>query len=259
MEEASWLDNLTEIVDTVPAGIIVYNADGQAVFANPEAGRIFGVSRVSLLGRLFNDPQWRFTDLDGTSFTDADHCFSVSMQTGQSTYGIDQVVELPDRARVILSVNAAPLRTKERGEIVAVIKSFIDVTQTREAQKALAQSEYRYRTLTEAAADPIYIVDSSDTLKYVNKAGANLIKKEQADLIGRPVSEIFRQQTAKMFHVHRLEAMEAGKPMSFEESFKSDGKEIWMETKIVPMREPDGRIDSIVGISRDVTSRKRKK
>jgi diguanylate cyclase (GGDEF)-like protein/PAS domain S-box-containing protein len=67
----------------------------------------------------------------------------------------------------------------------------------RQAQKALSESELRFRDLAEASPDAILIADSSGVLLFANRAAGSLFEYPEAALIGRPVASLlpdFRPQ-----------------------------------------------------------------
>ncbi|HWZ86751.1 MAG TPA: EAL domain-containing protein [Thermoanaerobaculia bacterium] len=60
----------------------------------------------------------------------------------------------------------------------------------RQAQKALSESELRFRGLAESAPDAILIVDAADTLLFANRAAGILFGYPVAALIGQPVTSL---------------------------------------------------------------------
>ncbi len=187
-EKEAWLDKLTQIVDTVPAGIVVYSPAGHAVFANPEAGRILRVPRLSLLARPFNDPRWRAAKIDGTPCSDEDYCFTVAMQTERSVHDIHQVVELPDGTRAILLVSAAPLRGSS-GDIEAVVESFLDVTDTIDEEVRQRRAKELSDALNEINVIITSTLDFDELAQEVVVAAAEALHAESCGVMTRETGD----------------------------------------------------------------------
>ncbi len=187
-ENGTWLDKLTQIVDTTPAGIVVYSPDGHAVFANPEAGRILRAPRLSLLGRLFNDPRWQAAKIGGTPFSDEDYCFSVAMRTGHSVHDVHRVVELPDGARAILLVNAAPLRGSS-GDIEAVVESFLDVTQAKDEEVGQKRAQELSDALNDLCVTITSTLDFDEIVQKVVVSAAEALGAESCAVLTREADD----------------------------------------------------------------------
>ncbi len=132
-EDTVWRDQLAEIVGALPAGVLVQNHDGVIAYANVEAGRILGQSSVELIGKRQNNPLWQETTVDGRPLVDRERISSRVMRTGLPIHNEEIGVERADGTRVIISVNGAPFKDSS-GNINAVITSFSDVTELKEAE-----------------------------------------------------------------------------------------------------------------------------
>ena len=91
-------------------GIIVVNRSGRIVFANPAAERLLGLAADEIVQRAFNAAAWHITDHDGRPIPDDQLPFQQVMRGVPRVAGAQLAVESPDGTRVLLFVNAAPLR-----------------------------------------------------------------------------------------------------------------------------------------------------
>ena len=66
-----------------------------------------------------------------------------------------------------------------------------DITKQKKAEDELKESEKRYRTLTEAAQDSVFIIDRQDNITFVNSYGASLFGQLPKDIIGKPRKMMF--------------------------------------------------------------------
>ncbi len=94
----------------------------------------------------------------------------------------------------------------------------------RHAQKALSESELRYRTLAESAPDAILTIDAAGTLLFANRAAETLFGYAVAALIGQPVTSLLPD-----FQPHRPKA-EDGQPVRFGAAGRhADGRTLPLE------------------------------
>jgi PAS domain S-box-containing protein len=125
-----------------------------------------------------------------------------------------------------------------------------------EARKTLRNSEERYRTLAEAAYDAIFVINSEYRLEYVNHFGAKLFGLSPRDVAGKPhlslLPGISGVQKDKLDEVSAI-----GIPAYFEGKTSLTSGNLWLGTMLVPLKNESGTVTSVMGISRDITERKK--
>lgn len=126
-----------------------------------------------------------------------------------------------------------------------------------ESREQLAESEERYRTLAESARDLIFIIDKDDTVVYVNTFAAQSVGKPREEIIGKPRSALFGGEAGKHQRKSIETVLSKGQPVKIESTLPLPTGDIWQDTLLVPIRDRDGTITGVMGISRDITKRKR--
>lgn len=124
-------------------------------------------------------------------------------------------------------------------------------------EKELWETGERYRTLAEAAEDPIFIVDKDMRLQYCNSFAARLFKVAPGELIEKHLEDLFPSDTFTHQMINLQKVFEAGLPLSIANRFKFPDEELWLDTKLVPLRNDSGSVNAVMGISRDITELKR--
>ena len=126
-----------------------------------------------------------------------------------------------------------------------------------ERTQALRMSEERYRTLAEASQDMIFIIDKEDCVQYVNQTAIKHFSVEISDILGKPRSNLFPPDVAtRQFSILR-KVHESGEPQYSESLIPFFGEQpLWISTWLVPLRDEEGEIVSILGVSRDITRQK---
>lgn len=164
---------LLSIFQTIPDGITILDGTGQVIAANTTAERILRLTRSDINERVYNDPSWFITTVDGHPFPEDELPLARVMQTSQPVYGIEYAINHADGTRRILSINASPLFDAEE-QIINIIAAFSDITdrkQTEEERIQLVQ-EQAARALAEnsqqqsAFLAQVSAVLSSSSLEY---------------------------------------------------------------------------------------------
>lgn len=256
MDEAIWSRQLLELViETIADGVLVLSKEGRAVFANRSAERILGLRRSDILGRAYNDPAWKITTVDGKPFPEENLAFAQVLRTGKPVYGVELSIERPDGRRITLSVNSAPIRDREGG-LVNVVNSFTDITEHKQAEEALRESEELYRTIIEYSNDWIWTVDTEGRFLFFNKRAEEVSGYRLEDWRGKTFAPLIVEEDLP----HVVEVFQktlAGQPQQYEVRVKAhDGKILALSVNTAPIYSK-GAVVGTVSFGRDITERKR--
>jgi len=160
-----------------------------------------------------------------------------------------------DYREIPIADSGSPI-VNEKGEIIGVVLVFRDQTEERAAQKALMESESRFRQLVENAPEAIF-VQTNGCFAYVNPAALRLFGVDSASqLIGQPVMERFHPDFRDIVRerIHLLNDMCEEVPNIEEIYLRLDGTPFNVEVSAVPITY-DGLNGSLV-FFRDITERK---
>ncbi|MCF8043536.1 MAG: SpoIIE family protein phosphatase [Desulfarculaceae bacterium] len=124
------------------------------------------------------------------------------------------------------------------------------------AQQALAQSEQRLQDIMTFSPAVIYLKDHAGRYQFINRRFEQLMGIKQEQALGMTDREMFPAQTAKALHRHDKQALVGKGPLHSEEQIRQkDGMHSYLTAKF-PLRDPDGRIYGVCGISTDITELK---
>jgi PAS domain S-box-containing protein len=120
-----------------------------------------------------------------------------------------------------------------------------------------ARASQRYRALAENAREDIFVVDSDLTVAYMNTYAAREFgESDPGALVGRSVRDLFPTSDVPRITSDLRQAF-AGTEAYSEMEFRFDDRAKWLGTRLVPLPGPGGRIESVLGISRDISGAKR--
>jgi len=126
----------------------------------------------------------------------------------------------------------------------------------RRASEGLHETETLYRALAEASPDMIFIIGRDDRVEFVNRIAAEILGRKPEDLIGRPRAQFFPSGPSQRQGERISDVFESGKPLFIENYTPFKGRDIWLHTWLVPLKNEAGEVTSVLGISRDITERK---
>jgi len=243
--------NLAPVLDTMVDGMVIVDCSGRIVYANRAAEVILEISRKRILSKAYRDRDWRQIDEQGRPYPLRELPLAIALGEQREVKGLEHGIVAPDGRVKWLSVNAAPLLDPQ-GELYGAVASFRDITSRKQTERALRESERRYRLLLESISDGAYALDRQWRYVVVNEAAAQLVNTSKEDLLGARITDLFPGiEETVFFHTYR-QVMKSQKPCTVVDEFTfRDGRKGWYEVRVYPV--PEG----ILCISTDITARKR--
>jgi len=155
------------------------------------------------------------------------------------------------------TVHLLPIRDGS-GAVIYGMGVAVDITDRKRAQERLADNETRLRAIIDAEPECVKVLDASGRVLTMNPAGLTMIEADTPEqIVGHDVLSIVAPEYRNAFAdlSRRVFAGDTG-TLEFEIiGFK--GTRRWLETHAVPLRTPRGEVHSVLGITRDITNRKR--
>jgi PAS domain S-box-containing protein len=159
------------------------------------------------------------------------------------------------RVPVLLSVTA--LRD-ERRQITGFLGVGYDVTERKQAEAALRESEARYRMLAEYSSDIIARLSAEGTLSYISPASAVVLGYEPSALVGKSIFDLIHPDDQEAVGRTLQKASDIHVLSTFTcRACTSEGDFLWLETSLRRLHEPLAGSQQFVAIARDVTERKK--
>lgn len=145
----------------------------------------------------------------------------------------------------------------EKGKPIRIMGSMVDITQRKKNEKMLAENENYLRTILQTEPECVKILGPNGELLYMNPAGLAMIEADNEqqvlshnieELVDIKYRSVFTSLTKKVFdgNSEKLEFEITG----------LKGSHRWLATHAVPLKDAQGSITSLLGITRDITQRK---
>ncbi|MDS4069504.1 MAG: PAS domain S-box protein, partial [Candidatus Competibacter sp.] len=183
--------------------------------------------------------------------------FTEAMQGG-AIYELEHRIVRPDGSVRWVYDRAHPY-FDEKGDLLRYVGATLDITERKQAEEALRESEWQYRLLAENATEGIFWLDPNGSFKYVSPAFGNLFGYPPEQFLADPTLMVRilhpEDQIAYQVHFEQLAVLD-------EEEFefrltRRDGEVRWISHQCQPIFDEAGHYLGRRGIHRDITERKR--
>jgi PAS domain S-box-containing protein len=121
----------------------------------------------------------------------------------------------------------------------------------------LTKSEQKYKSLVENAEDIIFSINYSGNFLSVNKYGAAFFGKTEEDIVGHNISEILSRPSAETFLLTIQKVFDTKESRQITHLVIIGERQFWFNTNLRRLFDEAGNIYAVLGISRDVTERRK--
>jgi len=135
--------------------------------------------------------------------------------------------------------------------------SLTDITERKLMEGALRNRKEYYKILAESSQDMIYVIGRDDMIEYVNGSAAKYLGLSPKEITGMLRSNFFPTELADHQKVRLDKVFETGLPEHTEDLMIVQGREIWQDTFLIPLKAEGEEIYAVLSISRDITEHKR--
>jgi PAS domain S-box-containing protein len=175
------------------------------------------------------------------------------MESGKTEYIEEKYIQ--NGQEVIVQTAKTPLKD-EKGNTIGILGIFWDITEHRQIQEALKESEERYRTIIEHSNDMIWILDTQGRYQFVNKHCEEFSGLKLDYFLGKSfIPFIDKKDLPKVIDVFHKTLN--GEPQQYEVSVKKeDGSNFFLLVNTAPIYSKR-EVVGTVSFGRDITERKK--
>ena len=158
------------LLNTLPDGVVMINADGKIAACNRKGAELLGLREEEYLGLVVASPSWKAIKEDGSEFPSMEFPAMVSLQTGFPQRNVKMGIQHPNGMFVWLSVNSQALIRPGEFEPYAAVVSYSDITEAMKNQKELQRSNERFFHAGRVTSDTIWDIDLETNEIYRSEA-----------------------------------------------------------------------------------------
>ena len=213
------------LLENSPNPILVANPDTSIRYVNPALEQTTGFSSEELIGRKPPYPFWTEETLDMTHKD-----FGEAFKKGAR--GLEKVFQKKNGERFWVEINTTRVITN--GEFKYHLANWSDITDRKQAEDDLRQSEERYRSVVEDSIHGIIIFKQGFNIQFVNQAAVKMFGFDKTDeLVGLNSLE---RLVAPEYHSEiqgRVADLEDGKFIPTHpgwQGIRKDGTRIWVQS-----------------------------
>ncbi|MEI6415348.1 MAG: PAS domain-containing protein, partial [Pseudomonadota bacterium] len=176
-------------------GVVIQEADGRIVDANPAAERILGLNLDQMRGVSSLDPSWRTVHEDGTEFSGPEHPAMVALRSGLPVIGVVMGVFHPgDQDWRWIRIDAHPRHDPESGAVRQVFTVFSDITEMRRAYLEMRQARKFLADVMVAASEvSIIATDQNGLITTFNLGAERLLGYSAGEMVGKQTPAILHR------------------------------------------------------------------
>ncbi len=234
-----------QIIQEVTEGIVVEDREGIFTFANPAAAEILGYMPSELVGM-----HWM-------AITPPHQRAAVDAANGRRARGEADRYELElvkkDGQPIFAMVSGTPHFDTE-GNFAGTMSVFTDITARKQTEE-----EVKFQAMVlNQIQNSVVVADLEGTILYVNAEAMRNQKREQKELVGKPV-DVYGEDPSRGATQQQImeNTLQNGGWHGEIVNYAADGTEVVMDLRTTLIRDDRGEPWRIVGIGTDITARKR--
>lgn len=179
-----------------------------------------------------------------------------ALKTGEQQSGLEFRHNRKNGSWFWASNNLSPVKN-ELGEVVGFQGIIQDISDRKNAELALRQSEERLQAILDNSPAVIYLKDTQGQFLTVNRQFESLFHLSKGEIVGKRNCDLFDQELAEAFDANDQKVLATRTAMQWEElAPHDDGLHTYLSLKF-PLLDLDGIPYAICGFSTDITDRKK--
>ncbi|MBV8686966.1 MAG: PAS domain S-box protein [Alphaproteobacteria bacterium] len=239
-----------DLLNQLPDGVILADAEGRIVFVNDAAAQLHGGKRLGVGPEAYGEAYRLFT-LDGRPFPAADLPLARAVR-GETVVDARWCIRRGDGGELVAIGSARPFLDSE-GRQRGALLTLRDDSARHRAELAVAESEARFRTIADCAPSPVWVT-GRDGVEFVNRAYVEMAGLPEAALLGHAWMSHFHKEDMVEIAAARDAAWASGAPYSWEARFRrASGEWRWIRASCAPRFDAAGAVAGYVGMAVDVT------
>ncbi|SDE62625.1 PAS domain S-box protein [Rhodospira trueperi] len=241
------------ILGSVNDGIFGTDAEGRLIFINDRALELLGYERGALDGQALHH-LLHHSRADGSPYPPEECPMLAAYSHGKSARVDDEVLWRRDGSRFPVEYSTAPMWRD--GAIFGAVIAFRDITERKETERRIRESEQKIRRIFETASEGIWMLDLNYRVTEVNDAIRVMLDRPEEDIRGRPLFDFVHDGHRDDLAVQLAKSGQARADLYEIALTRPDGTLVHCLCNATPMLDDEGRTVGSFGMLTDITERK---
>jgi sigma-B regulation protein RsbU (phosphoserine phosphatase) len=239
------------VFDHLVEGIFQTTPDGRYLMANAALARIYGYASPEELIQSITDISRRLYVLEHRRDE-----FTRLMQEQDVITGFESQVYRKDGSKIWISENCRAVRD-DKGRLLYYEGTVEDITQRRQAEEKVHQSQALYHSLVETLPQNIFRKDLECRFTFANQQFCKTLGRPLEEIVGKTDFDFFPKELAEKYQRDDRRVIETGQPYeTVEEHQPPGGTKIFVQVVKTPIYEADGKIIGLQAIFWDITQQR---
>jgi len=234
----AYADNLIKTANTMIIGL---DAEGNIQLFNQAAEKITGYNKKELGGK-----NWFETLVPTKKYPQVYEIFS-RLQNGKLPRLFENPILTKSGEERIITWSNNELR--DDNKIIGTISFGIDITDRKQAEKALQERERMLDALINAPTESAILIDTKGKILAINRIGAQRLGKKEDEIIGMGIYDFLPPKLAKSRKTKAERVIRTGQPIRFQDEL--NGR--YFDSNIYPVFDDKNKVSALAIYSRDVT------
>ncbi|MEQ9553035.1 MAG: PAS domain S-box protein [Coleofasciculus sp. G3-WIS-01] len=238
-----------QLLDLANDAIMVLDLEGKITYWNQGAQRLYGWSNQEAVGQNAHQ-------LLHTIFPQP--LSEIKAKLWHQEYWPGELMQRTRDGTKITVASRWTLQREHQGDPFGILEVNHDITEYKQSEKALRQSEQRFRLAVNHSPDMFVIYDDQRRFIFVNTTTLERTGKSLAEYLGHTDEEIWSPEITESYLPTLKHVVETRTPQTIEATIRLPNTNPFTTViKYVPMLNERGEIDQILGFTFDITQRKR--
>ncbi|MCC6858514.1 MAG: PAS domain-containing protein [Bryobacterales bacterium] len=248
----------------VSAGIVLLNAEGRIIYANPAACSILNLSPGEVTGSSFEEACRLAIREDGSPFPGGDHPARVTLRTGAPLRNVVMGLQAGSASPARwIRVDSEPVGDPAAAAVREVLVTFQDINRQRQAEEERRRESELGFAIIDTMASLVIVLDPEGRVERFNGACEQVTGYSFAEVAGRPFWDLLllpeEADGVKAVFAELRGRVEAAAPWSSEHQnhwITRTGERRLIAWTNTVLFGPGGRVEHVIGIGVDITARK---
>ncbi len=238
------------LYENSPYGIVLLNSEGAIIDINSTIPMLFGYDKEDLIGNNYSTLIGIYTPDTKNALRELPDLLSERRTLDSKV--IPKLTEIykKDNTRAWVQSEISTIELDDEIIHQVIIQ---DITEKKNAEEKLKESERQYRTTIDSLGDPLHVVDKDLRIILVNKEFEKWLERLNIDkeIFGKKIFEAFPFLPSKIREEYE-QVFDNGMPLITMETTKLDDQDVITETRKIPIFS-EGKVEQVITILRDIT------